>query len=373
MMIPSSAFRRSPALPRGFACSEREFALLPGGIVGGERAAAAVVSGHGWPLAGGTLAFTTGGVIWREDGTHWLAAAPFAALVEWAEGEGADGVLRAIHRIGARRPPWGGLELDRPLVMGIVNATPDSFSDGGVHADPAVAIAAGLAMVEAGADIVDVGGESTRPGAAPVAEDEELSRVLPVVEALVAQGVTVSADTRRAGVMAAVVAAGAKIVNDVAALREPGAAAAARGASVCLMHMLGEPGTMQDDPRYDCAPLEVYGFLAERVAAAVAAGFARADLAVDPGIGFGKSPDHNAQILASLALYHGLGCPLLLGVSRKRFVAAFSRGEPPSRRLAGSLAAAVAGLDAGAQILRVHDVAETAQAVRVWEAIKAGG
>jgi len=374
-MTVSSAFRRSPALPRGFACRDRDFALLPGGIVGGEQAAAAVTAGNGWPLAGGSLAFTLGSVIWREDGISWLAAAPFDELVEWAEGEGVDSVLKAIHRVGARRPAWAGLEIDRPLVMGIVNATPDSFSDGGERLAPEAAVAAGLAMVAAGADIVDVGGESTRPGAAPVAEDEELARVLPVVRALATEGVAVSVDTRRAAVMSAAAAAGARIVNDIAALREPGAleAAAAGGAAVCLMHMLGEPGTMQDDPRYDCAPLDVYAFLAERLAAAEAAGIPRARIAVDPGIGFGKTTEHNAQILGALALYHGLGCPLLLGVSRKRFVAALSAGEPPKSRLPGSLAAALAGLDAGAQILRVHDVPETVQAVKVWRAMRAGG
>jgi len=370
-MAVNSAFRRSPALPRGF----RDFALLPSGIVGGEQAAAAVTSGNGWPLAGGALAFTTGAVIWREDKVHWLAAAPFAELVEWAEGEGADGLLATIHRVGARRPNWGGLALDRPLVMGIVNTTPDSFSDGGLRLDPEVAVAAGLAMVEAGADIVDVGGESTRPGSDPVPEDEELARVAPVVAALAAAGVTVSVDSRRPKVMAAAHAAGARIINDVAALGEPGAleAAASGTADVCLMHMVGAPKSMQDDPHYDCAPLEVYAFLAERVAASEAAGIGRARIAVDPGIGFGKNVEHNAQILGCLAMYHGLGCPLLLGVSRKRFIAALSRGEPPDQRLAGSLAAALAGLDAGVQILRVHDVAETAQAIRVWQAIRAGG
>jgi len=366
--ILPSAFRRSPALPRGF----RDYTLLPSGIVGGEQAAAAVVSGNGWPLAGGTLAFTTGAVIWREDGTHWLAAAPFAELVAWAEGEGAESVLTAIHRIGAHRPNWGGLALDRPLVMGIVNTTPDSFSDGGLRLDPEVAVVAALALVEAGADIIDVGGESTRPGSDPVPEDEELARVLPVVATLAQAGVIVSVDTRRAGVMRQAVAAGARVINDVAALREAGAleAAASGRADVCLMHMVGEPKSMQDDPRYECAPLEVYAFLAERVAAAEAAGIPRSRIAIDPGIGFGKNAEHNAQILGCLALYHGLGCPLLLGVSRKRFVAAMSRGEPADQRLAGSLAAAQIGLDAGVQILRVHDVAETAQAVRVWRAIR---
>jgi dihydropteroate synthase len=352
--------------------------LLPAGIVAGETAAAAVIAGTGWPVAGGDLAFTIGAVIWRDESTTWVAALPFPELLAWSEAEDpavAGHVARLVHRIGGRRREWAGLALDRPLVMGIVNTTPDSFSDGGDTLDPQAAIARGVAMAAAGADIVDVGGESTRPGAEPVAEETELARVLPVVRALADRGLTVSIDTRRAGVMAAATAAGARIVNDVAALREPGAlaAAAAGGTALCVMHMLGEPRTMQQAPAYAAAPLDVYDFLAERVAACEAAGIPRERIAVDPGIGFGKTTEHNAQVLAALALLHGLGCPLLLGASRKSFIARLSAGEPPQHRLPGSLAAALAGLEAGAHILRVHDVAATVQAVKVWRAIRADG
>jgi dihydropteroate synthase len=256
--------------------------------------------------------------------------------------------------------------------MGIVNATPDSFSDGGDNYNPQTAIDTALAMVEAGAHIIDVGGESTRPGSAPVSPDEEGARVLPVVSALAAKGIVVSIDTRHAKVMTAATEAGALIINDVAALREPGAleAAARSKAAICLMHMLGEPGTMQNDPTYACAPLDVYDFLAERIAACIQAGIPLDRITVDPGIGFGKTSDHNAQILASMALYHGLGVGILLGVSRKRFIAALSRDELPKQRFPGSMAAAQIGLDAGVQIVRVHDVAETVQATTVWRAIR---
>lgn len=376
-----SAFRRSPALPRGFAFEgglDGCIYVLPSGIVGGEQAAAAIVSGQGWPIAEGALAFTTASIVWREGGVCWLASAPFAEVVDWAEKEGeavARHVSRLIHRIGGRRRPWAGLELDRPLIMGVVNTTPDSFSDGGERFALEDAIAAALAMAEAGADIIDVGGESTRPGAAPVPPDEEIRRTRPVVAALAGKGLTVSIDTRHAAVMEAAMAAGARIINDISALVGEGAlAVAARtGAALCLMHMQGEPRTMQADPRYDCAPLDVYDHLAARLAACEAAGIARERIALDPGIGFGKTAEHNAQILGTLALYHGLGCPLLLGVSRKSFVAKLSRDEPPRQRLPGTLAATIAGLDAGVQIHRVHDVAEAAQAVAVWRAIRAAG
>lgn len=381
-MTVTSAFRRAAGLPRGLdweaAPLDGRLYVVPAGIVAGEVAAAAVVSGNGWPLAGGELAFTVGAVILRDGDTAWVATAPYAELVEWAEGESevlARHLGRLVRRIGARREPWGGLAVDRPLVMGIVNTTPDSFSDGGKHFDPQVAVACALTMVEAGADIVDVGGESTRPGAAPVMRDEELARVLPVVRELAARGVTVSVDTRHAAVMTAAVTAGARIINDVTALEGDGAlqAAAHSGAAVCLMHMQGQPQTMQADPHYACAPLDIYDYLAARLRACEEAGIPAARVATDPGIGFGKTPAHNAQLLATLALYHGLGCPILLGASRKRFVAALSNGEAPTDRLPGTLAAHLAGLDAGAQIIRVHDVPETVQAVKVWRAMKAGG
>jgi dihydropteroate synthase len=264
------------------------------------------------------------------------------------------------------------LSLDRPRIMGVINTTPDSFSDGGRFADPARAIAHGLALIEAGADILDIGGESTRPGAAPISLAEELDRTIPVVEALARTGAVVSIDTRHAAVMRAALAAGARIVNDITALSgdpESLATIAASEAAVVLMHMQGEPRTMQQEPRYRDAPLDIYDGLSARVAACAAAGIERARLAVDPGIGFGKTVRHNVEILADLALYHGLGAAVLLGVSRKSFIGRLSRGEDAANRLAGSLAAALAGLDRGVQIIRAHDVAETAQAVAIWRAI----
>ncbi len=256
--------------------------------------------------------------------------------------------------------------------MAIVNVTPDSFSDGGDRFDAQRAIDDALAMRDAGADILDVGGESTRPGAAPVPLEEEQRRVLPVVKALATQGALVSIDTRHPRIMADALQAGAKIINDVTALEgDPGSMplVAESEASVVLMHMLGEPRSMQRDPRYDDVALDIYDFLEERVSACLAAGIPRDRIAVDPGIGFGKTISHNLQLLAQISLFHGLGCPILLGVSRKSFIGRLSQNEPPKERLAGSLAAALAGVAQGVQILRVHDVLETLQAVQVWRAI----
>ncbi len=256
--------------------------------------------------------------------------------------------------------------------MGIVNVTPDSFSDGGLAFRPAAAVKRGLDLAADGADILDIGGESTRPGAAPVSLGEELRRVLPVVEALAGEGCVVSIDTRKAAVMEAACGAGAAIVNDVTALcGDPRSLDAASEAGVCviLMHMSGEPQGMQNDPRYADAPREVFDYLAGRVEACLAAGIPRRRIAVDPGIGFGKTPRHNAEILGRLDLYRDLGCPLALGVSRKSFIAALSGDAPPERRLGGTLAAVLAGVAGGAGILRVHDVFETRQALDIWRAI----
>lgn len=376
----SSAFTRSPALPRGFDVSEGGLHLLPAGLVWGEQAAAAIISGNGWPLAEGWAAFTALGVITRRKGGGAdLAVVPFAEAVDWAEGEDpalARLVAETVHRIGGKRRPWGGLEMDRPRIMGIVNVTPDSFSDGGEAFETGAAVARGLALAEAGAEIIDVGGESTRPGADPVSPDEEIGRVLPVVRALASRGLCVSIDTRHATVMGAAVEAGARIINDVTALLGDPASmtvAAKSGADLCLMHMQGDdPRTMQAAPIYDCAPLDVFDHLAERVRACEAAGVARERICLDPGIGFGKTPEHCAQVLGSLPLLHGLGLPLLLGVSRKSFVARLSKGEAASARLPGTLAANLAGLDAGYQVLRVHDVAETVQALAIWRSVRAG-
>ncbi|MGC2854455.1 dihydropteroate synthase [Novispirillum sp. DQ9] len=282
-------------------------------------------------------------------------------------------VRRRMATVEAPRPAFAGLSMDRPRVMGILNATPDSFSDGGRHFAVDDAVRGGLAMLEAGADILDVGGESTRPGSEEVLPEEEIRRVVPVIRALAERGALVSIDTRHAAVMEAAVAAGAAIINDVTALTgEPASlpTAARLGVPVILMHIQGEPRTMQADPRYSFAPLDVFDWLEARVEACLAAGIARADLCVDPGIGFGKTVEHNAQILKRLGLLHGLGCPVLLGISRKIFIARVSRGEPPLERLPGSLAAAVMGAERGMHILRVHDVAETVQALAVVRAVE---
>lgn len=352
--------------------------MQPAGIVSGTAAAAAIVSGNGWPLAGGALAFTSCIVLLRSQGAVYAALAPFGETLDWAAEEGgsvADHVNGLIHRIGNPRPGFAGLPDERPAIMGIVNATPDSFSDGGEFLDADKAVTHGLALAEAGADIIDVGGESTRPGAQAVAPADEIARVVPVVRGLAERGIRVSIDTRHAEVMAAALDVGAAVINDVAALTGEGAVevAAAKRVPVVLMHMVGDPRTMQQAPEYDCAALDVYDYLAARVAACVAAGIPPERICVDPGIGFGKTVLHNVQVMARLGLYHGLGCPVLLGVSRKSFIARLSQEEPPKDRLPGSLAAALAGLDQGVQIVRVHDVAETAQAIAVWRAMRDAG
>ncbi len=266
------------------------------------------------------------------------------------------------------------IRLDQPQAVGIINVTPDSFSDGGAHGDAEAAIATGHAMSAAGAALIDVGGESTRPGAKPVWEGDEIARIEPVVRALAASGTAVSADTRKAAVMEAALAAGAGLVNDVSALTwDPRAAqiVAAAGCPVVLMHHKGDPETMQDDPRYDRPVLlEVYDWLAARIDAAVAAGIARERIIVDPGFGFGKSVQHNLQLMNGLAMLHGLGCPVMLGASRKRTIGALSNEAPADQRLAGSLALALKGAGQGAQLLRVHDVPETLQALRVWRGLR---
>ena len=267
---------------------------------------------------------------------------------------------------------WGGLVLDRPRIMGVLNVTPDSFSDGGHHADANAAIAAGLAMVADGADIVDVGGESTRPGATPVKPDIEQHRVIPVIRALAVRGVRVSVDTRNAATMAAALDAGAVIVNDVSGLAyDPEAAGlvAARGCPVVLMHMRGTPLTMRDRAVYENVAEEVVQELNTCLEAAMRAGVRRDAIALDPGIGFAKNAAQSVAVLRALPALAALGCPLLVGVSRKSFLGAVA-GEPDaSRRLPGSLATGLFALLRGAAILRVHDVRETVQAVRVWTAL----
>lgn len=268
------------------------------------------------------------------------------------------------------------LDLSTPIIMGILNVTPDSFSDGGRFAGFSQAIEHAMAMIEAGAGIIDVGGESTRPGAQAVTQSDEIRRVVPVVESLAAlTNVPVSVDTSKAGVIRAAIRAGAAMINDVRALRDEGALeAAAEGSSaICLMHMQGEPRTMQADPHYDDVVGEVRDFLQERVSVCAAAGISRERIVVDPGIGFGKRIEHNLQLLASLPqLLAELRLPILIGVSRKSMLGTLL-DRPVEQRLAGGLALAAAAVLAGASILRVHDVAETVDAVKIATALKAAG
>ena len=352
-----------------------DFYLKPDGLLTGAAAVNARAQGVAAWLAGGPVAFTAAELIRRNGMARDVAISGLNALRSCRLRDDLDlsaAIEDRLAAITAARAPFAGLALDRPRLMGVVNVTPDSFSDGGRYASRPAAIAHSRALMAAGADILDIGGESTRPGAAPVSIAEELDRVFPVIEELAKEGALVSIDTRRAAVMRAALAAGARIVNDVTALAgdpESLPVIAASGAAVVLMHMQGEPRTMQQDPAYRDAPLDIYDFFAERIAACAAVGIPPARIALDPGIGFGKHDPHNLAILADLALYHGLGCALLLGVSRKSFIGRLSRGEDASQRLGGSLAGAIAGLDRGVQVIRVHDVAETAQAVAIWQAI----
>ena len=266
------------------------------------------------------------------------------------------------------------LRLDRTRVMGIVNVTPDSFSDGGTHNTAATAIAHGLKLVEEGADVLDIGGESTRPGADEVSIDEELRRVIPVIEALAAQvNVPISIDTSKPEVMRAAVAAGAGMINDVYALRREGALdeAASHNVPVVLMHMLGEPRTMQQSPEYDNVVGEVHRFLAERIFACEMAGIDKKKIIVDPGFGFGKNREHNLQLLARMQRFTELGVPVLAGLSRKRTIGELTGRDIPVERMHGSVAAHVIAAQNGARIVRVHDVAATVDALKVWEAVAA--
>jgi dihydropteroate synthase len=328
------------------------------------------------PLAGGRLVFGIAELILRlAPGQTCRASASIPEILAWGRQRGPvvagrlDQLLSALTR---RRPPFAGLDLRRPRLMGVVNVTPDSFSDGGDFFDAEAAVARGRELAAAGAELLDVGGESTRPGAEPVSEDEEIQRAVPVIRALAGGRAPVSVDTRHARVMSAALEAGARVLNDVTALTgDPdslGVAARSRAALV-LMHIRGEPRTMLDAPVYDDAALDVFDWLEQRLAACTAAGIAPSRIAVDPGIGFGKTLEHNLDILRQLSLFHGLGCPLLLGVSRKRFIAALSQGEAPKERLPGTLVTGHHALNEGVQMLRVHDVAAAAQARTVWEAL----
>ncbi|WP_017461064.1 dihydropteroate synthase [Dyella ginsengisoli] len=266
------------------------------------------------------------------------------------------------------------LTLDRPRVVGILNVTPDSFSDGGLYANLDAAVAHGLAMVAQGADMLDVGGESTRPGAADVSEQDELARVLPVIEALAARtDKPISIDTSKPAVMRAAVAAGAGMINDVYALRREGAldAASALGVPVCIMHMQGEPRGMQDDPHYDDVVGEVHRFLADRLFACELSGIDKRKVLVDPGFGFGKTLEHNLELLRDLQRFTDLGSGVYAGLSRKSMIGTITGRTAPADRAAGSVAAALIAVQQGAKLVRVHDVQATVDALAVWHAVDA--
>ncbi len=352
-------------MPRGFS-SEARIYLRPTAI---GRAAG---SPDAPVLAGGALTFSRLEVAVRDGGSVHRAEAPVQAVQEWAAVEGcADTVQALLDRISASRPRMMGLEFKHPLVMGILNVTPDSFHDGGLDENAEAAIERGISLAAAGADIIDVGGESTRPGAEPVAEADERARVVPVLEGLMRAGVPLSVDSRRAGVMAAALDAGAALVNDVHALTGEGCVDVVAGAGVpaVLMHGPADPSVMQQQTDYQDLVLDTYDWLETRIGACEAAGIPRSRLIVDPGVGFAKTARQSAEIQGAIAIFHGLGCPIMLGASRKSFIAGVSADEPSVDRLAGSIAAVTWGLSQGVQIFRVHDVTETRQAINVWRAI----
>jgi dihydropteroate synthase len=368
---------RSPGLPRGFSFKEGSdcpVALRPLGMISGTAAQEAVETDHARWLAGGPIAFMTAELFLDgADGVH-VVAAPIREIESWAVDEGeavAVAVATVLDGSTPPRPPFCGLFLDRPVIMGVVNVTPDSFHDGGSFVDPGAAIAQGEALLEAGADILDIGGESTRPGAEPISDDEELARIIPVIETLARLQATISVDTRRASVMEVALASGARIVNDITALADPGAVeiVAKAGASVLLMHMQGEPDTMQRAPQYDHAPYEICSYLAGRIRACEDAGITRDRIAIDPGIGFGKTDAHNLQIMASLAILQGLGCAVAVGASRKSLIGRIAGIADTADRLPGTIALTALAAGQGAQIHRVHDVAEVHQALAIIEAV----
>ncbi|WP_448187962.1 dihydropteroate synthase [Azospirillum sp. sgz301742] len=321
------------------------------------------------PLAGGWLSFDRCEIVRRRGATSERTLVALDDPASWPEELPA-----VLDRLSAPRPAFAGIALDRPRIMGILNVTPDSFSDGGVYLDTDKAVEHGLAMVADGADIVDVGAESTRPGAMPVPAEAQIRLAIPVVARLAERGVVVSMDTRSAAVMRAALAAGAAILNDVSALtHDPEAldVAARSGAPVVLMHMRGVPETMNAAPRYADPALDVFDELEQRVRACEAAGIPRGRILVDPGIGFAKTIPQGAAVTRALSMFHATGCGVLVGFSRKGLIERRAGASEPRARLPGSLAAALVAFSQGVQVVRVHDVAATAQARDVWDALTA--
>lgn len=355
---------------------EHSLYIQPVDLIRGEPASALVAQGEALHLAGGPLAFSNVELLWRRPGERVerdvVAVRDLREALADADFAVADGAAGLLSNLSRSRSPFAGISLHRPRIMGVINVTPDSFSDGGLYASASAAIDHGKRLWEEGADFIDVGGVSTRPGADPVSIQDELDRVMPVVEGLSGLPVPISIDTRSSAVMQRAIAAGAAIINDTSALSagpESIEVASNLRAPVVLMHCLGEPKTMQDAPCYEDVACDIYDYLDKRVAACCAGGIDRTQIMVDPGIGFGKTVGDNVELLRNLALLHCLGVGLLIGVSRKSFIGALSTSAPADNRLPGSLAAALWVLHLGAQVIRVHDVADTKQATAVWNAI----
>lgn len=339
--------------------------IRPAGLVYGADAILAIKAGAGLPLAGSKACWTMGFVS-EDRGASWTPR-KVAALKASRD----EDVSRWVSRLSGLRKPVAGLAMNATHIMGIVNTTPDSFSDGGVNADADRAIENARTMAKDGAVVLDIGGESTRPGSEPVDETEEWRRIEPVISALVADGLTVSCDTRKAAIMRKVTASGVAMLNDVSALTyDPDAlnATVSSCLPVCLMHAQGDPKTMQRNPEYDNVVLEVYDWLDNRIKTVAAAGVGRDRIIADPGIGFGKTFAHNLELMAGLAMFHGLGVPVMLGASRKGFIGSVTGEKVAAKRQTGSATAALLGAMSGAQIVRVHDVPATRHALSVWQA-----
>ena len=323
-------------------------------------------------LAGGMARYDAIDVVQRDNDAYRVCRMDVDAMLAVCDDRNA--AARIIDNLNGPRVAFAGLSMAEPQIMGILNVTPDSFSDGGQYSAPAKAVAGGNALYHAGASIIDIGGESTRPGAAPITRNQELARVLPPLTGLGQSGAVLSIDTQHPEVMHRATRAGAVIINDTNGLQKDGAlsAAAQTGSSVVIMHMKGTPETMQDNPEYGFAPAEIYEFLEARVSAAIAAGIPIEKISIDPGFGFGKTLSHNLALVNWLSMLHGLGVPVLFGASRKSSIAKMAAGEPADQRVPGSLVLAMAAVRQGAQMLRVHDVAETAQALAVETALMTG-
>jgi dihydropteroate synthase len=354
----------------------RDIYLRPLGLYPVAQAANADEVWESLRLAGGWLDYTALEAIERNGARIERRIIGMGGFLERDWGRRTMTASDLFEAMRIPRPRLAGVSLDQPRIMGIVNVTPDSFSDGGQHAGTKAAVAHALRLVEEGADIIDIGGESTRPGAAPVSIEDELRRVIPVIEALSDKAdALISVDTRNAAVMRAAAEAGCDILNDVSALtHDPAALATAADLDlpVILMHAQGDPRTMQDAPKYEHVLLDVFDYLEARIGAAVGAGIGIENIIVDPGIGFGKTQAHNLTLMAGLALLHGLGVPVLFGASRKRVIGDLTGVDGAADRVHGSVGAALAAVSQGAQILRVHDVAATKQAVTMFQAATSG-